>query len=519
MALINWAISGTILASTSPLTDSSYPVANIINDDYMPLVGALEWQYTQGGNILSFPIYVVIDLGQEKPVSEVKLQGFDRQPLIGQIGGSTPKSYSILSAPDVGGTPTIPDFTLEWSGTLPPGSKIKLPAGFLSEGIAIISPEKLIRYIKVVINSIYNDIGTRLGISEVQIWGNASINTRVDITSDMQIAALTQITSDMYIFIPVFTDTVTILSDAEIDDNLKLILSDAQILGPGEQMPSNMVISNEEDQTILSDANIEQTLISSLNVFAAFPGSGSLGALEGEGYDPTLFAMHTLIFTDLISSSDETVVADIFTSTTMDMKGVEPPFGYQNYDWSYDWVATTYNSATYLVETRTGETLDELSVAVYFTRELGYRFRRGRIPRYHQWRLHVWASGSGDFEFHQFTVKGHVIQPISEFHRFLVNRPNTSISTIGTSYDVTSVPPPNLAAYTGTDILGDVTSDGLINIEDITALTAFISQGGTLTAQELINADTNQDGKVSITDLTKLIDYINRGGFLRRKPK
>jgi len=521
MALTNWALTATILDSTTPLTtQSSFPVENIINGDWFPDYNALEWRYENNGAVLSFPLFAIIDLGEEKPVSEVDIQGFDRDALshMNDFGSHPlPESVTILSAPDVGGTPVDIDFTVEWNSTLISAGSTKAPAGGLNGGSAIINPIKFIRYIKILINSTQGTAGLEIamGLSEVQIWGPSSFNTQTTILSDATILGIAQLTSDAYIFTPVFTESVSLLSNAEISDNLKSIVSDAYIFGIGNRLFSNTFISNTENLTILSNASIEQTKIEGLNTYIAFPGSGSLSILEGENYDPTLFAMHTLFYTDLDSSSEGTIVPDLFTSIIMDMKDVEPPFGYQNYDWTYDWVAETFNNAEYLIETRTGETLSEVNKAVFFSRNLGYRFRRGHVPRYHQWRLHMWASGSGDIKFHQFTIKGHVTQAISKFHRNLINPINTNISTINTA--TTWYPSTNAREYTNSDILGDVDGDGLLTIADLNIMIANMVLGDSLPFPE--NADINQDGDFSLSDIALFIAYLSGGMPPRRKPK
>lgn len=61
-------------------------------------------------------------------------------------------------------------------------------------------------------------------------------------------------------------------------------------------------------------------------------------------------------------------------------------------------------------------------------------------------------------------------------------------------------------------MLGDVNSDGAVNIADITALIDLLLNG---TSYYNAAADMNQDGSVNIADVTALIDYLLNGGAKR----
>ena len=61
-------------------------------------------------------------------------------------------------------------------------------------------------------------------------------------------------------------------------------------------------------------------------------------------------------------------------------------------------------------------------------------------------------------------------------------------------------------------ILGDVNSDGDVNISDVTNLVNLILGDAT---EYSSMADVNRDGQVSITDVTNLVDIIlNNGGVI-----
>ena len=75
------------------------------------------------------------------------------------------------------------------------------------------------------------------------------------------------------------------------------------------------------------------------------------------------------------------------------------------------------------------------------------------------------------------------------------------------------VPTTASAAYTE---LGDVNSDGDININDVTCLIDYLLNGDAalINAQ---NADMDGSGNVNITDVTMLIDYLLKGGSPRKQ--
>ena len=55
--------------------------------------------------------------------------------------------------------------------------------------------------------------------------------------------------------------------------------------------------------------------------------------------------------------------------------------------------------------------------------------------------------------------------------------------------------------------IGDSNGDGVINVEDVTALIDYMLGGGTQLPNELA-ADTDGDGQLSVEDVTTLIDYL-----------
>ena len=59
-------------------------------------------------------------------------------------------------------------------------------------------------------------------------------------------------------------------------------------------------------------------------------------------------------------------------------------------------------------------------------------------------------------------------------------------------------------------LLGDVNNDGVVRVDDVTALIDYLL-GGSAEVLNLDNADCNNDGFVRIDDFTALIDYLLGG--------
>ena len=67
------------------------------------------------------------------------------------------------------------------------------------------------------------------------------------------------------------------------------------------------------------------------------------------------------------------------------------------------------------------------------------------------------------------------------------------------------------SSVTANSVLGDVNSDGDVNIADVTSLIDYIL-GNESAITSTTNADTNSDGMIGIADVTTIIDYILAGG-------
>ena len=62
--------------------------------------------------------------------------------------------------------------------------------------------------------------------------------------------------------------------------------------------------------------------------------------------------------------------------------------------------------------------------------------------------------------------------------------------------------------------MGDVNSDGYVNISDVTALIRYVLSGDT-SVVNVTKADTNNDGRINISDVTSLISYVLSGTWPR----
>ena len=71
----------------------------------------------------------------------------------------------------------------------------------------------------------------------------------------------------------------------------------------------------------------------------------------------------------------------------------------------------------------------------------------------------------------------------------------------------------NTKAYLYSDddvMLGDVTGDGKIDVNDVTAIQLYIAQNQSFTDKQKEAADVNKDGKISVLDVTRVQQYIAR---------
>ena len=510
------SILGSIHSSISPATTTSYPVTDIISGDR-----TIGWQYSQNNDILDYPIWAIIDLGDNKVVEEFKLYGTSY--IWG--GGSCPSNF-VISVSSTGTDED--DFSFITSSILSTPIRVVSANTWTNSASIAIFPQ-LVRYIKIQINGTYDLNATTVGLSEVEIYGSDTFleQNLLYSNSEFERDAIVTITSNGYIEAPSATTYTTISSDAVFDSNLILTYSDAEIIYLNTQLKSDAVILGPTSTSINSAATIQRTLLSFRGVFNPHPGQASLKNLRPEeNYDKSLIIRGAFDQSLLDSTSLETIVPDMYTSTPMDIGDCITPYGYQKYDWSYDWTIKTFNNAKYIIEVRSGESEIELYANVFSPINKGHLMLPGNIPKYHQWRAHVWASGSGDFELHQFTIKCHAERPISFYRGALIEKPFTTTSnllggftTIPKESDIIVGTPPVtttaqiLIPYENA-FMGDLNGDNRVDTEDITILMNYIWNGAFLTEQQKILASVAgplAGDRPCPQDLSYLIAYINGG--------
>jgi len=203
---------------------------------------------------------------------------------------------------------------------------------------------------------------------------------------------------------------------------------------------STTTIRKPATQTISSNTNIKQTGYA----YVVSPGSvlPGLTRITADVFGSPIATIQSNANITIYSNSSQTTVVDTITASidplyVLDLASVSPPFGYQNYDWAYDWVVRTYNGAVCKFEARSADNLVTLNIQPFTSIAQGQIIPRADIHRYHQYKAHVWASGSGDFELHQFTIKAYVDYPAYPYTRTLTPQIKTSISsiTLGTPVD------------------------------------------------------------------------------------
>ena len=370
---------------------------------------------------------------------------------------------------------------------------------YLGSHESVISPTTA-RYVKLYMDTNWG-AANYIYCADFEIHSPAISQDQADVASDAEIyssAPTLTALSNARIYVQTVSKIKSAISNATL-------MYGAQITSDAFVVPllvkSNAHLIGHETATILSNAYVYQSGSISRNTFISGQGtlmSGSRGLL---------------VYTTDMSTSDETIVVDMITSgdtlnTVLDLETISPPLGYKNYDWVYDWVVRTYNDCQYKFETRSGNTLTEMKTAVFHRITQGQLLPRGSVDRFHQWRAHVWASGSGDFELHQFTIKGYVNYPQDPFYRALCDQEFCSTTSIVLNSEQNE--PEEFKLYIGEYLPGDVNGDGIVNINDVTYLMAYISGSGPAPVN-IQAADVNQDGSVNALDVAYLVNYLNGG--------
>lgn len=438
--------------------------------------------------------WIIIDLGAERPISGFKIWS----------GISAATSASIRDY-QVGVSNTPDSFSVVASGQVAEPSLIAGKAVMTYHETAV---SETARYVKIYLdNNWFSLDGIYSG--EFEIYSSDVQEDQDDILSDAEVFAPVSggdILSGLYV-IPQHTyiETSNITSDATVGDEGTNIPSDMLIVA--SNINSDAVILATETAIIVSDLSVYRS--GSAGVLPVFMVGRSTGRMTNTLIEAS-GSRSLLVYTTDISTSDEVVVADMLTSSVMDMSVITPPLEYQNYDWKYDWVVRTYDLAQYKFEIRTGNTLPELNTAVFSRINQDQIILRGQVPKYHQWRCHVWASGSSDFELHQFTIKGYIDWPANPLYRSLQDQPFTTVSTIKKGVQ-RSYEPLNPKLWGGIYVPGDCDADGIVNAYDLAYLTSYLLYSGSA-PNPLLSGDVNYDIVVNSADLTYLTDYLRNNG-------
>jgi hypothetical protein len=441
MAQANIAAFGSIVSYSSQ--DSAYPWINLLDGNTA----------TNGRSAIGNPRYqwVIIDLGTVWPLTGFKLWGGSLSDVTSDVFG-----FDIaISATGI----TDSDFIKisPYSHLMPPR---KITGAVQSSQIAI-APSN-VRYVKLYLysnrlNALY------INASDLEIYSLTidQITTSISSAATIYLPQQTEtIASNAFIFYPVFTDQRSILANAEITDTKSDQLSDALIVDG--LIYSNSVIKSIESNTIISNAYVYRS------------GSYKTNLLLFGTANPVSQTHNMLVFSTDISSSKEVIVDDMITGPIMDMNTISPPLGYNNYDWKYDWVVRTFNQCQYKFEVRSADELLELSAEPFHAIQLEDQIYKGQVNRYHQWRCHIWASGSGDFELHQFTIKGYVDYPANPLYRTLYEKPFITTSHVKAPGDTFTQqlyePPLEAMSWAGPYIPGDLNGDFNLTTMDATIL-------------------------------------------------
>jgi hypothetical protein len=118
--------------------------------------------------------------------------------------------------------------------------------------------------------------------------------------------------------------------------------------------------------------------------------------------------------------TNQNSVYDIITSSLMDLTEVQTPDPYYSYDWAYDWVSREWNNCVVRFETRQSDDSNMIRNEEWKEITNGQVIPYTYVKRYHQWRMHLWATGSGDFELHQFTIKAYTQYPSNKFNTSII---------------------------------------------------------------------------------------------------
>jgi hypothetical protein len=488
-------VFGTVVAYASQYTGK--PVTNLIDGHPANYAAVAVGDYTAYRTASATGQWVIIDLGKERPLSAFALWG-----------SASPEDvcvqrYRIALDHNLSGTFSniVVDDSVNYESYIFGGAlKVHRDHHYITPQYA--------RYVKLFLDSNFSPygVGSYIETIELEIIGTEIQQDTAPFISNSEIytspVSVTTTSNAYIIFAPIITSTSAVTSNATITTSTGTVstLSDALIATNVYSDAYIVAAAVPGVITVQSNAMISRSCLDVRHVFTM--GKSSVSSLD---------TRDLLVYCTDISSSDEVVVADMITSSIMDLATVIPPLGYQNYDWKYDWVVRTYNSAQYRFEIRTGETTQNLLASTFSPIVLGQVISIGQVPKYYQWRCHVWASGSGDFELHQFSIKGYIDYPSSLLYASLNPKIFTTVSKVETGVDKSYEPMDMSNLWGGSYIPGDANSDGVINPADYLYIIAYKYYGGPAPIP-IRRADVNDDGSVNILDITYLLTMLTHNG-------
>jgi len=494
MPQANISLLPTTLINSYSSQDASFPWLNLIDNSLV----------TNGRSAVGNPRdqWIIIDLGSSWPLTGFKL--WNSTFGAPYFNNTSVWSYTI-DVSDNGISDE--DFIQVIPTTHIPIKDLSGGVGYSVRAISTTSA----RYVRL--NLIQNSGNpSQIAAAGFEIYSLIAEQATEQILSNATIFLPTEtqtIKSDAFVNHPVYTDTIHITANAEITDTKSDVKSNAYIVDAN--IYSNAIIRTLGTTTIKSDAYVYRNKMLSTDLL--FFGEAT-----------RISKSHNLlIFTTDFSSSDEVIINDMITGLVMDMNTVTPPLGYNNYDWKYDWVVRTFNKCQYKFEIRVADNLTELFAEPFHEISLEEQIYKGQVNRYHQWRCHIWASGSGDFELHQFTIKGYVDFLANPLYRTLREKPFVTTSHVKAPTDnwTQQLYEPSLSAvvYSSPYLPADLNADWYINTTDYLLLLQVILGGLPESAipspgfgARGLFSDLSGQLIPSISDVVAIILYIYNAG-------
>lgn len=137
---------------------------------------------------------------------------------------------------------------------------------------------------------------------------------------------------------------------------------------------------------------------------------------------PLSSSRDALIYAGAVNPSSGNIAYDIIIGSVMDLLDADTPDAYHSYDWAYDWCTRQWNGCVVRFEARQSNDRMALISEPWSEITNGQILSHINIKQYHQWKMHLWASGAYDFELHQFTIKAFAQNPSSKYDLGVITR-------------------------------------------------------------------------------------------------